>query len=92
MLRKQCEENIQKIMTKGDFTTLYTHPKLMGHYFWKDDQIHTRKQRVKEIIKVFADSGKQRSIETHKHDQSQFNTERSLMGRDSIENKYTSSK
>ena len=43
MLSKQCEDNIYQIMKKGDFTTLYTHPKLMGHYFWKDDMIHTRK-------------------------------------------------
>jgi hypothetical protein len=41
--RKKCEDNIQQIMATGDFTTLYTHPKLMGHYYWKDDMLQTRK-------------------------------------------------
>jgi hypothetical protein len=30
-------------MAKGGFDTLYTHPKLMGHYYWKDEFLHTRK-------------------------------------------------
>ena len=46
-------------MRKGDFNTLYTHPKLMGHYYWKDDSLHTRKQRVDEVLKVITSGGHQ---------------------------------
>lgn len=62
-VRKQCENNITQIMATGDFTTLYTHPKLMGHYYWKDEFLHTRKQRVNEIIKVITDGGRGKSVD-----------------------------
>jgi hypothetical protein len=32
-----------------DWQTLYTHPKLMKSYFWRDRQIHRREQRVHDI-------------------------------------------
>ena len=28
------------------------HPKLMGQYYWKDDKIHTNRQRANEIKNV----------------------------------------
>ena len=42
--RRQCNDKIEQILSEGrnEWTTLYTHPKLMGHYYWKDDSIHTR--------------------------------------------------
>jgi hypothetical protein len=38
------DTNIEKILlqSRAEWTSLYTHPKLMGQYYWKDDQIHTR--------------------------------------------------
>lgn len=44
-LRKAYDSNIEKILhnSTGEWTSLYTHPKLMGNYFWKDgDTVHTR--------------------------------------------------
>jgi len=41
---KQHETNIQQIMSEGgDFSVLYTHPKLMNLYYWKDEFLRTRK-------------------------------------------------
>ena len=39
------DQNIEKILAnnKHDWTSLYSHPKLMGQYYWKDDSIHTNK-------------------------------------------------
>ena len=32
--------------------TLFTHPKFMSAYYWKDYKIHDKQQRVEEIKKV----------------------------------------
>lgn len=51
---RQHDANIEKILAtnKGNWTSLYSHPKLMGQYYWKDDRIHTNKQRALEIKNV----------------------------------------
>ena len=51
---RQHDMNIERILNnpKNDWTSLYSHPKLMGQYYWKDDTIHTNKQRALEIKKV----------------------------------------
>ena len=51
---KMHDSNIEKILlgNRAEWTSLYTHPKLMSQYYWKDDQIHTRQQRMKEIKAV----------------------------------------
>lgn len=48
------DQNIERILAnnKHDWSSLYSHPKLMGQYYWKDDTIHTNKQRAMEIKKV----------------------------------------
>ena len=53
---RQHDNNISKILAnpKNDWSSLYAHPKLMGHYYWKDDAIHTNKQRAKEIKDVLS--------------------------------------
>lgn len=51
---RQHDVNIEKILAnnKNDWSSLYSHPKLMGQYYWKDDSIHTNKQRAAEIKNV----------------------------------------
>jgi hypothetical protein len=51
---RQHDENIERILAsnKNGWSSLYSHPKLMGHYYWKDDAIHTNKQRAFEIKNV----------------------------------------
>ena len=51
---RQHDANIEKILAnnKNDWSSLYSHPKLMGQYYWKDDMIHTNKQRASEIKRV----------------------------------------
>ncbi len=51
---RQHDANIEKILSnnKHDWTSLYSHPKLMGQYYWKDDTIYTNKQRAMEIKNV----------------------------------------
>lgn len=53
-MRTEVNNNISKIIreNQGEWTSLYTHPKLMGHYFWKDDTIVTRRQRANEVKRV----------------------------------------
>ena len=53
---RQHDANIEKILStnKNDWSSLYSHPKLMGQYYWKDDGIHTNKQRAKEIKNVIS--------------------------------------
>ena len=53
---RQHDSNIEKILTsnKNDWSCLYSHPKLMGQYYWKDDSIHTNKQRAAEIKNVIS--------------------------------------
>ena len=47
---KMHEQAIGQILSSGcDMSILYTHPKLMGNYFWKDDMNKTRKQRTDQI-------------------------------------------
>ena len=41
--RLQIEKNLSDLMRGCDFTTLYTHPKMMEHYYWKDEKLNTRK-------------------------------------------------
>lgn len=45
------DSNIEKILLQNrtEWTSLYTHPKLMSQYYWKDDKILTRQQRMNEI-------------------------------------------
>jgi len=45
---RQHDENIERILTsnQNDWSSLYSHPKLMGQYYWKDDSIHTNRQRA----------------------------------------------
>ena len=42
---RQHDNNIEKILSgnTNDWSSLYSHPKLMGQYYWKDDAIHTNK-------------------------------------------------
>lgn len=53
---RQHDENIEKILAtnKNDWSSLYSHPKLMGQYYWKDDAINTNKQRAAEIKNVIS--------------------------------------
>ena len=51
---QECNENIEKILKEPssdncDWQTLYTHPKLMKSYFWKDQGIHKKNQRVEDL-------------------------------------------
>lgn len=51
---QECNENIEKILKEPssnacDWQTLYTHPKLMKSYFWKDQGIHKKSQRVEDL-------------------------------------------
>ena len=48
------DTNIEKILlqNRAEWTSLYTHPKLMSQYYWKDDKILTRQQRMNEIKNV----------------------------------------
>jgi hypothetical protein len=53
-LMKEIDKNIDNILTRPltkecDWQTLYTHPKLMQSYFWKDKHIHDTKQRVQDL-------------------------------------------
>ena len=51
---RQHDQNIERILAnpKNDWSSLYSHPKLMGQYYWKDDKIHTNKQKGSEIMSV----------------------------------------
>ena len=42
---RKHDEAIQKILANNNFdwSSLYSHPKLMGQYYWKDDSIHTNR-------------------------------------------------
>ena len=53
---RQHDNNIEKILSgnTNDWSSLYSHPKLMGQYYWKDDAIHTNKQRAAEIKNVIS--------------------------------------
>lgn len=47
---KKIDEILTKPVTKEcDWQTLYTHPKLMQSYYWKDRHIHSTKQRILDI-------------------------------------------
>ena len=51
---KEIDKKIDEILTKPitkdcDWQTLYTHPKLMQSYYWKDRGIHNTKQRVQDL-------------------------------------------
>jgi len=35
--------------TNCDWQSLFTHPKLMKSYFWKDQRVYSKQQRVSEI-------------------------------------------
>jgi hypothetical protein len=53
-MRKR-DSQIEEILetSKGmKWETLFTHPKLMSAYYWKDYKIHDKQQRVEEIKKV----------------------------------------
>ena len=51
---RKYNKNIGNILANDnhDWSSLYTHPKLMGQYYWKDDMIHTNKQRADEIRNI----------------------------------------
>lgn len=48
------DTNIEKILLQNrtEWTSLYTHPKLMSQYYWKDDFVNTRQQRMDCIKNV----------------------------------------
>ena len=50
---KQHDTNISEVLdnqqTSCDWQSLFTHPKLMKSYFWKDQRVYTKQQRVFEI-------------------------------------------
>jgi len=42
-------EVLDNTKTKCDWQSLFTHPKLMKSYFWKDQRVYSKQERVSEI-------------------------------------------
>ena len=52
--RAHHDKNIEQILKSKEveWNSLYTHPKLMNMYYWKDDANNSRQQRTAELRKA----------------------------------------
>lgn len=60
--RKTHDRNIEQILlaNKGEWSSLYQHPKMMQMYYWKDDNNASRIKRTMELKNVMSNPPKSR--------------------------------
>ena len=51
---KEVDTKVEQLLTNNadnacHWQTLFTHPKLMSGYYWKDKRIHSKDERVAEL-------------------------------------------